>query len=231
MVVSVLEEARRTEQEGSRRRGFLNGVKDLTGILQPLAPFAMGLATAIVSAVILSARLNLDQVPHFALTTAGALWTALYGLVFYLFHVGTKRGMASWRFMAQASLVAVGIFLALTAISPLPSSVTFCSNFRLTQPLIERLSIGGSFFLFGGLYALIPMGIASYLAGGERRDVTPLQGSLAGAVFVLLLAPSIFLHCAPLALGTLVGWFGGALVGSMIGGSIGSWARYRLARA
>lgn len=227
----ISERARHALQEEARGWGLLGERKRLTSFLEPLAPFGMGLATAIISAVILSSRLNLEHVPHLALTTAGALWTALYGLVFYLFMLGTKKGLASWKFMAQASLVAVGIFLLLTAISPLPSSMRFCSNFRLTQPFIERLSVAGSFFVFGGLYAMIPMGIAAYLTASRRSNGALLRGSLAGAMFVLLLAPSIFLQCAPFALGTLVGWFGGALVGSIVGGSIGYWMRFRLARA
>ncbi len=226
---SLSEQAHSAAQE-ARKQSFVAELKRLGSILEPLVPFGMGLATAIASGVILSSRLNLENVSHLALTTAGALWTALYGVVFYLFMLGTKKGIASWKFMAQASLVAVGIFFLLTAISPLPSSLRFCSNYRLTQPFIERLSVAGSFFVFGGLYAMIPMGIASYLSATRRAPGPLLRGSMAGGVFVLLLAPSIFLQCAPFALGTLVGWFGGALVGSVIGGSIGYWVRFRLAK-
>ncbi len=52
---------------------------------------------------------------------------------------------------------------------------------------------------------------------------------MAGAMFAMLLAPSIYLQCAPFALGVLLVWFGGALVGSVLGGLIGYWVRYRLA--
>jgi hypothetical protein len=230
IAAGLSKKARLAVEEASEKPRLLQELKRLAGSLEPLAPFGMGLVTAIASAIILSSRLSLEHVPHLALTTTGALWTALYGLVFYLFMLGTKKGIASWRYMAQASLVAVGIFLLLTIVSPLPSSVRFCSNFRLTQPFIERLSVGGSFFFFGALYALIPMGIASYLTASRRVNGVLLRGSMAGGMFVLLVAPSIFLQCAPFALGTLVGWFGGALVGSVIGGSLGYWMRFRLAR-
>ncbi len=76
---------------------------------------------------------------------------------------------------------------------------------------------------------MIPMGVASYLSASRRGNSPILRGSLAGGVFVMLLAPSIFLQCAPFALGVLLGWFGGALVGSVIGGAIGYWVRYKLA--
>jgi hypothetical protein len=197
----------------------------------PIAPFGMGLVTAIATAAILSLRTNLDLIHPLGLTVAGALWTVLYGVVFYLFAIGQRQDETSWKFLGQASLVAVGIFLLLTFISPVPSSVRFCSNYALTQPFVEKLSIGGRYFLFGSFYAMIPMAIASYLSASSalRRNSPILRGSLAGGMFVMLLAPSIFLQCAPFALGVLLGWFGGALVGSIVGGAIGYWVRCKLA--
>ncbi len=49
----------------------------------PIAPFGMGLVTAIATAIILSLRTNLDLIHPLGLTVAGALWTVLYGMVFY----------------------------------------------------------------------------------------------------------------------------------------------------
>lgn len=195
----------------------------------PIAPFGMGLVTAIATAAILSLRVNLDLIHPLGLTVAGALWTGLYGLVFYLFSIGRRQEETSWKFLGQASLVAVGIFLLLTFLSPVPSSVRFCSNYALTQPFVERLSIGGTYGLFGFFYAMVPMAIASYFSAKRCGNSPILRGSLAGGVFVLLLAPSIFLQCAPFALGVLIGWFGGALAGSVVGGAIGYWVRYKLA--
>lgn len=194
----------------------------------PVRPFGIGLVTAIVSAAILSLRVNFDLIPPVGLMVAGALWTGLYGLMFYLFSIGQQQE-PSWKFLAQTSLVAVGIFLLLTVISPVPSSVRFCSNYALTQPFVERLSIGGAYSLFGFFYAMVPMAIASYFSASRHGNSPILRGSLAGGMFVLLLAPSIFLQCAPFALGVLIGWFGGALVGSVVGGAIGYWVRYKLA--
>lgn len=202
----------------------------LAVIKKSLAPVFMGLLTTTVFAVILWIRTDLDLIHPLGLTVAGALWTGLFALVFYLFYLGSRQKTPSWRFLAQASLTAIGIFLLLTFINPLPSSVRFCSNYRLTQPLIERLSIGGAYFLFGSLYALIPMGIAAYLSAGRQKNNPLLRGSLAGGMFMLLLTPGIFLQCAPFALGVVLGWFGGALVGSVLGGAIGYWIRYRVAR-
>lgn len=206
---------------------ILNLWGSLKGLLKSMTPIFMGLLTTIVFTLILSFRIDLELIHPLGLTVAGALWTGLFALVFYLFSIGSSQKEPSWKFLAQASLIAVGIFLLMTFINPLPSSVRFCSHYQLTQPLIERLSVGGAYFVFGSLYALIPMAIAAYLSASGRGKNPILRGSLAGGMFMLLLTPGIFLQCAPFALGVVLGWFGGALVGSVIGGAIGYWIRYR----
>lgn len=195
---------------------------------QSFVPLSLGLAAAIVSAAIIASRSSIELIHPLGLIAAGAVWVVLYGLVFSLFSIGRRSGQASWQFLAQAALVAGGMFLLLTYVSPVPSSITFCSKYYLTQPFLERLSIGGSYFLFGGLYALIPMGLAAFFSVNRREKNPLLHGSLAGGMFAIMLAPSIFMQCAPFVLGVLLGWFGGALVGSVVGGAIGYWIRYKL---
>ena len=196
----------------------------------PVLPILMGLLTTSVFALVLSLHMDLSLIPPLGLTLAGAMWTGLFALVFYLFSMGMRQREHSWRFLAQTSLVAIGIFFIITVFSPLPHSVRFCSNFNLTQPLMERLSIGGAYFVFGVVYALVPMAIGAFVAAGRYAGHPVLRGSLAGGVFMLLLAPAIFLQCAPFALGVVLGWFGGALLGSLIGGALGYWMRFRVLR-
>lgn len=224
----ILQNAREAEFAANENL-ILNLRESLKKPLKAMRPIFMGLLTTTLFAIILSFRIDLESIHPLGLTVAGSLWTGLFALVFYLFTVGSKQEEPSWKFLAQASLIAVGIFLVMTFVTPLPHSVRFCSNYQLTQPLIERLSIGGTYFLFGSLYALIPMSIAAYLTASRRGKNPLLRGSLAGGMFMLLLIPGIFLQCAPFALGVVLGWFGGALVGSVIGGVIGYWVRYRLA--
>lgn len=200
-------------------------------LLRPMVPLAMGLAAAVFSAGILSSRMNLSEIHPLGLTAVGALWTGIYGIVFYILFAAGKAEASSWHDFARASIAAIGIFLAFTLISPLPSSVNFCRYYAVTQPIIERISISGSFFVFGALYALIPMSIATYFSGSRSGNHPFAKGSLAGVMFVMLLAPSIYLQCAPFAIGVLLVWFGGALLGSVVGGIIGYWVRYRFAGA
>jgi len=196
-------------------------------LLKPMAPIAMGLVAALLSAGILSAKMNLSTIHPLGLTAVGALWTGIYGIIFYILFFAGKSEAKSWRGFAQASITAVGIFLVFTLISPVPSSIYFCRYYAITQPVIERLSLGGSFFLFGALYALLPMSIAAYFSASRSGNHPLAKGSIAGVMFVALLAPSIYLQCAPFALGVLLVWFGGALIGSVLGGAIGYWVRYR----
>jgi hypothetical protein len=213
----------------ARENVWATSLASLKTLLKPMAPVAMGLVAAVSSAAILSSKVNLSAIHPLGLTAVGALWTGLYAILFYFVFAFSRREASSWRAFAQASLVAVGIFLGLTLISPVPSSVQFCRYYSVTQPVIERLSVGGAFFLIGALYALIPMGIAAFLSGSRTGQHPLARGSMAGVMFVLLLAPSIYLQCAPFALGVLLVWFGGALVGSVLGGVLGYWVRYRFA--
>ena len=224
-ILSAAREAIVTVKENIR----INSWASLKGLLKPMAPIGMGLAATIVSAGILSSKMNLSLIHPLGLTAVGALWTGLYSIIFYLVFSAGKREASSWRSLAQASLVAVGIFLVFTVISPVPSSLNFCRYYSFTQPVIERLSTGGSFFLFGALYALIPMSIAAYFSGSRTGNHPFAKGSMAGVMFMALLAPSIYLQCAPFALGVLLVWFGGALLGSVLGGALGYWVRYRFA--
>ena len=200
-------------------------------LLRPMAPLAMGLVAAVLSAGILSLRMNLSTIHPLGLTAVGALWTGIYAIIFHILFSTGKGEARSWRNFARASIAAIGIFLAFTLISPVPSSVNFCRYYAVTQPIIERISIGGSFFVFGALYAFIPMSIATYFSGSRSGNHPFAKGSLAGVMFVMLLAPSIYLQCAPFAIGVLLVWFGGALLGSVVGGIIGYWVRYRFAGA
>ena len=188
----------------------------------------LALVATLFSGYILSIRLDLEQVHPLGLTLAGALWMAFYGLIFYLFFKAREGGQYSKKILAQTALVAVAVFWGLTYASPVPNFLQFCSAYSLTQPLVERLSIAARYFLFGGLYALIPMLIAGAFTAKRYPGIHPLvHGTLAGVSFSILLLPGIFLHCAPFALGVLLGWFSGAFVGSLIGGAVGYWIKLK----
>ena len=206
--------------------------KEIHGIFKFIVPLVLGLVATLLSSGIIFSRMEFFPTHPLKLMAIGSLWTFLYTVVFsVLLYENTSGKLTSWRSFAKASLVAIGLFSVFTLISPVPHSIHFCRYYSVTQPLFQRLSVGGSFFLFGALYALIPMAIAAYLSGGisERHFFT--RGSLAGLLFILLVAPGIYLQCAPFTIGVLLVWFGGTVVGSVIGGVMGLLVRYQVKRA
>ncbi len=193
----------------------------------PALALLLGLAATLLSAGIFSLRADLSMIPPLNLTIVGALWTTLYTFVFFLWLGEPSDQGPLPRQFSQISLAALGLFGVLSLLYPLDQSVHFCRYSSLTQPVFERLSIGGAFFVLGMVYAFIPMTLATYLSCGQTQR--PLwKGALAGGLFVLLLLPGLYLKCAPFTFGILLGWSAGSLVGSVAGGSFGLWLRYQL---
>lgn len=200
-------------------------------VQNPIRAFGLGLLTAIIATIILSLRIDFSLIHPLGLTITGALWTALFGLVYYILTVERDQGGLSWKLPAQASLLAIGLFIAFTCLNPMPCSVQYCSTKGPAQTFWSSLSPETAYCIFGGFYAMLPMTIASYFSAKKhaRRNQIFRRGSLAAVMFVFLLAPSIYLQCTPFAFGLLIGWFSGALVGAVVGGTVGYWVRYKLA--
>jgi len=197
----------------------------------PIRALGLGLLTAIIATIMLSLRIDFSLIHPVGLMITGALWTALFGLVYYMLTFERDTGGFSWKLPAQVALIAIGLFIAFTCLNPMPCSVQYCSTNGPAQTVCSNLSPATAYCIFGGFYAMLPMTIASYFSAKKhaRRNQIFRRGSLAALMFVLLLAPSIYLQCTPFAFGLLIGWLSGALVGAVIGGTVGYWVRYKLA--
>jgi len=57
----------------------------------PMLPIFMGLLTTSVFALVLAMHMDLSLLPPLGLTLAGAMWTGLFAVVFYLFSMGMRR--------------------------------------------------------------------------------------------------------------------------------------------
>jgi len=200
-------------------------------VQSPIRALGLGLLTAIIATIMLSLRVDFSLIPPLGLTITGALWTALFGLVYYMLTVEREQSGLSWKLPAQVALIAIGLFIAFTCLNPMPCSVQYCSTSGPAQTFCSNLSPETAYCIFGGFYAMLPMTIASYFSAKKhsRRPQIFRRGSLAALMFVLLLAPSVYLQCTPFAFGLLIGWLSGALVGAVIGGTVGYWVRYKLA--
>lgn len=229
VTLSVREQARLLQPATSEERLVVRLRKLF--VQNPVRAFGLGLLTAIIATIILSLRIDFSLIHPLGLVIAGALWTALFGLVYYMLTVEREPSGLSWKLPAQVALVAIGLFIAFTCLNPMPCSVQYCSTQGPAQTFWSSLSPETAYCIFGGFYAMLPMTIASYFSAKKhaRQNQILRRGSLAAVMFTFLLAPSIYLQCTPFALGLLIGWFSGALVGAVIGGTVGYWVRYKLA--
>jgi len=200
-------------------------------VQNPIRALGLGLLTAIIATIMLALRVDFSLIHPLGLTITGALWTALFGLVYCMLTAERDQGGLSWKLPAQVALIAMGLFIAFTCLNPMPCSVQYCSTNGPAQTFCSKLSPETSYCIFGGFYAMLPMTIASYFSAKKhaRRNQIFRRGSLAAVMFVFLLAPSVYLQCTPFAFGLLIGWLSGALVGAVIGGAVGYWVRYKLA--
>lgn len=197
----------------------------------PVRAFGLGLLTAIVATIMLSLRIDFSLIHPLGLMITGALWTTLFGLVYYMLTAERDQGGLSWKLPAQVALLASGLFITFTCLNPMPCSVQYCSTRGPAQAFWASLSPETAYCIFGGFYAMLPMTIASFFSAKKHARWNQIfrGGSLAAIMFVFLLAPSIYLQCTPFALGLLLGWFSGALAGAVVGGTVGYWVRYKLA--
>jgi len=229
LAVAIREQAR-LHQPVTSEESLVVRVRQLF-VQSPIRALALGLLTAIIATIMLSFRVDFSLIHPLGLTITGALWTALFGLVYYMLTAERDEGGLSWKLPAQVALIATGLFIAFTCLNPMPYSVQYCSANGPAQTFCSSLSRETAYCIFGGFYAMLPMTIASYFSAKKhaRHNKIFRRGSLAALMFVLLLAPSVYLQCTPFAFGLLIGWFSGALVGAVIGGTVGYWVRYKFA--
>lgn len=171
------------------------------------------------------------------------LWTGLYILAFWLASRRGDRATSEYNIfpvnldkivgsvdlarITYVGLVSIALSLGISWLVPIDSVVKYCLTQPGLQGMAEKVSITGLYFLFGGLYAWIPLLLVTVF-GGRGVSGSPVSyGLLTGAVFVLLMLPGILLQCGPLTLGMLVGWILGTALGSMAGGVTGYWIAFR----
>jgi hypothetical protein len=166
------------------------------------------------------------------------LWTGLYILAFWLasgrgdpiaspVNFDKVFGSVDLARIAYVGLISIIISLVISWLVPIHSVVKFCLTQPGLQGIRDKISITGFYFLFGGLYAWIPLLMVAAFEGRKVSGSPVSYGVLTGVIFVLLMIPGIFLQCGPLTLGMLVGWILGTALGSMAGGVTGYWIAFR----
>ncbi len=193
--------------------------------------FALPVVFGTLSAAISLALLYLAPIklstPGPTVTVIFLFWIALYAEVFRWLspEAGNQGAISQW--IARASLIAMSLFLVFSFLQPVPSCVAMCET--ATGSIIgsgvwlER----NAFCLFGMLYAFLPTLFATVFSRSQAVMRPIIHGSAAGLAFLLISAPGIILQCPEWTAGIVVSWTVGALLGSLGGGTIGTWIKVR----
>ncbi len=181
-----------------------------------------GLLSAAVSLAVLGVRIDLAGRSAWAIAAGGLAWVAMFVVAFWVL-LKPRSGLEDLRGLIVSGLGAMAIFLVADQFLPLTKVVQFCYASSWAREHLGLLGVQGAFFLVGTIYALVPLFLLS-VATGKRYRSGPLKGGLiAGGMFFFLLAPAIFIQCSAFTAGALLGWLGGAVIGSTVGGVAGYW--------
>jgi len=188
-----------------------------------------GLLSAAVSVAVLGVRIDLAGRPAWAIAAGGLAWMAMFVVAFWML-LKPRSGSEDLRGLIVSGLGAMAFFLVADQFLPLTKVVQFCYANSWARKHLGLLGVQGAFFVVGTIYALVPLFLLS-VATGKRYRSGPVKGGLiAGGMFFFLLAPAIFIQCSAFTAGALLGWLGGAVIGSTVGGVAGYWL-YRRAQA
>ncbi len=190
-----------------------------SAVRDPFLSLLFGGAAAALALLLTAGAM--PKVPEIPLTLGflGVLWSVLFGAAF----LGVLSGRGPIRPPAGVALLAAGFALLSTPLLSIPEIVEFCQAW--TRGAHGSLPFDFLLFAAGVLYTAFPVFLAGLLLGRQVEGQpfpTGLRGSL---LYLLLVAPAMYLQCASLSLGIMAPWIGGALSGALTGGLAGLWIR------
>lgn len=188
-----------------------------------------GLLSAVISLAVLGFHIDLAGRPPWAIVGGGLAWAAMFVLAFWMLLRPRSRA-EDLRGLILNGLGAMAFFLVADHFLPLTKVVQYCYASSWARDHLGLLGVQGTFFVVGAVYALVPLFLLSLATGKRYRSGLVRGGLLAGGMFFFLLAPAIFIQCSAFTAGAFLGWLGGAVIGSTVGGVAGYWV-YRHALA
>lgn len=185
-------------------------------------PAAAGVAAAaaVVLALHLTSGLAVRQ--HIGVLALGLALAALVAGTFGGLWTATFR--RTTRAVLLGGLAALGGYLVLSLLHPIPSTVEFCQLRILQNPEMSLGQVCLVYAAVAALYAGVPVGVTAYLSSGHGAGWK--LGVAEAAVFVLLALPVLGLQfgmgevaitatvLAGVALGAAAGGVAGALAGA-----------------
>lgn len=161
----------------------------------------------------------------------GAVWAGLSAFAFLLFFRGDEWEPGhelGVKVIGLGGLITLGLSLGLTKTCSIGKLISYCEMQPWTRALFGNLGTETSYFVFGGLYALLPLLLVSFFLGDRLRRRPMVAGLLMGALFLALSLPGIVLQCGAFSFGVALSWIVGAALGSLVAGPAGAWLRARV---
>lgn len=187
---------------------------------QPLAGLGLGrLSLAVAGGVgsvllylaVLWGRAGLEELSSTRLLGAAAVWMGLMVVALggALGHYRLRRwnlGQGALFGLLTSGIAVVGVLLC-----PQETFFALWERSAFSQAIAKVLGPGSSYGLFGLLYALPVALLVSAAVGKASREAG--SGWLGAGMAVALWLPAVYLQCSALAVGLLLAWTLGALVG------------------
>jgi hypothetical protein len=201
-------------------------------VVQVALALGFGTLVCVAGTLLLSGTTSLRVFHPATLLFWGAVWAGLSAFAFLLFFRGDELEPAhdfGLRLVGLGGLLTLGLSLAVTRTCSVGRLVSYCEMQPWTRVVFGNLDTATSYFVFGGLYALLPLFFVSFFLGERLRRRPVASGALMGTLFLALSVPGIVLQCGAFSFGVAVSWIVGAALGSLVAGPVGAWLRVRLA--
>ncbi len=178
-----------------------------------------GLVMMVVTVMLLSRFLVLEDLAPRALLICGSLWGGAY--------IGLFRLTLSEVVWAEKPWWSGGLHLARTAgmallaIGVATLLLVLLTAFPLISLLKSTLPASWLMLLGGGTVALIALVVSSWGLGGALDTRPILHALLAACFFILAVAPGLLMFCVPFTMGVYLGLLLAVGVGASAGGALG----------
>lgn len=182
-----------------------------------LGAVSAGMGGVLLYLAILWSRVDLTPLPSLHLLAVAALWSGLLIAAFcWILGRYRVRGL-DLSLPALFGLLTSGIAVLGLLFCPQETFFALWERSPLSQAIAASLGAGASYALFGLLYALPPALLVSAAIRSCPTDNLIGKSSMAAGLALLLWLPAAYLQCADLAVGLLLAWAGGVLVGLFSG--------------
>lgn len=181
-----------------------------------LAAILGGIALTFFTLWVLRRVTVFEEFSYEAIFLFSALFSGI-SIGLFLAATGSLTGDPKWRWAARISLLSLALTMVGTLFCPEMSLIMWWESLPPGQ-LLLALGRAASHIVFGAIYAFVPFFLAFLILGRKVKEDLVRQGIAAGAFFVFLLLPAIYLQAWPLSMGVFLSWAMGSAFGSFMGG-------------